>query len=56
MTDNQLNLFEWAEARKQPVIIDALPALCRRSAMEEIYKIPRPTVEAKIIPIDRKAA
>lgn len=51
----QLNLFEWAEARPSNVI-NAVPALIHKAAMETIYQIPRPTGEGKVIQIGRAAA
>ncbi|WP_189636723.1 hypothetical protein [Rhizobium phaseoli] len=45
----QLDLFEWAKSRPTAKIINALPALCRKAAMETIYQIPRPQGGAKVI-------
>lgn len=36
---NQLDLFAWAEAKPSNVI-DAMPHLIRKAAMEVIYNIP----------------
>jgi hypothetical protein len=52
---DQLNLFVWADNRPSNVI-DVLPALCRKAAMETIYNIPRPKGAGKVISIERTAA
>lgn len=52
---NQLDLFQWAETRPNNVI-DALPALLRRIRIEKAYQIPRPSLEAKVLPLERGAA
>ncbi len=52
---NQLDLFTWADARPTNVI-NAVPALIRKAAMETVYQIPRPSGEGKVIQIGRAAA
>jgi hypothetical protein len=51
----QLDLFAWAEARPSNVI-DAMPALIRKAAMEVIYNIPTPKNVGRVIRIERTAA
>ncbi|TDQ19895.1 hypothetical protein [Phyllobacterium brassicacearum] len=51
----QLNLFEWAETRPSNVI-NAVPALIRKAALETVYQIPRPNGEGKVIQIGKAAA
>lgn len=56
----QGDLFEWAASMQiEPVptaqIIDALPALIRKAAMENLYQVPRPLAGGKVIPIERMA-
>jgi hypothetical protein len=50
----QLDLFEWAEAKPSNVI-DAMPALIHKAAMEAIYRIPNRS-GGKIIPLGSKVA
>jgi hypothetical protein len=50
----QLDLFSWAAARPSNVI-DALPALIRKAAMETAYRIPRPKGDGVITEIRRIA-
>lgn len=45
---DQLDLFVWGGSRPSN-IIDAMPALIRKAAMETIYAIPRPKGEGKLI-------
>lgn len=52
---SQLNLFKWAETKPSNVI-DAVPLLIRKAALETTYQIPRPSGGGKIIPIGRVAA
>lgn len=52
----QLDLFTWAEQRPSAVVIDMLPALCRKAALEVIYKIPPRKGEGQPIPLKRGAA
>lgn len=49
------DLFAWADSRPSN-IIDAMPALIRKAALETIYQIPRPAGEAKVIALTRRAA
>lgn len=49
------DLFAWADS-KPSNIIDAMPALIRKAALETIYQIPRPKGEGKVIAMDRRAA
>jgi hypothetical protein len=51
----QLNLFEWADARPAN-IIDLMPALIHKAAMEAIYNIPRPKGGGEPIPLKRSVA
>jgi len=51
----QLDLFTWADTRPSNVI-DAMPALIRKAAMEVIYNIPTPRDVGRVIPIERTAA
>lgn len=50
----QLDLFDWAEA-KPSNIIDAMPALIRKAALEAAYGIPN-RAGGKIIYLATKAA
>jgi hypothetical protein len=50
----QLNLFEWADARPSNVI-DLMPALIHKAAMEVIYNIPRAKGGGDAIPLKRRA-
>jgi hypothetical protein len=50
----QLDLFAWADI-KPSNIIDAMPALIHKAAMEAIYGIPNRS-GGKIIPLGSKAA
>ncbi|MDE3796627.1 hypothetical protein I7G59_04700 [Sinorhizobium meliloti] len=50
----QLDLFVWADAKPSNVI-DAMPALIHKAAMETIYQIPRPKGEGKVIALGRAA-
>lgn len=52
--NGQLDLFAWADARPSNVV-DLMPALIRRAAMETMYAIPRPT-GGKVVAIERKSA
>lgn len=57
----QGDLFEWAASRQiEPAstatIIDAMPALIRKAAMENAYQIPRPLAGGKVISIERMAS
>lgn len=52
---DQLELFVWAETKPSNVI-DALPALCRKAAIETIYNIPRPKGDGKVLTLERTAA
>jgi len=51
----QLNLFDWAD-EKPSNVINILPALVHRAAMETIYNIPRPKGGGDPIPLKRGAA
>ncbi|MBX9455874.1 MAG: hypothetical protein KL863_07515 [Rhizobium sp.] len=51
----QLDLFDWATSRPTAKVIDAMPALIRKAAMEVVYQIPNKS-GGKIIPLGRKAA
>lgn len=51
----QLNLFEWADS-KPTNVIDAMPALIRKAAIETIFNIPRPKGGGDPIPMKRGAA
>lgn len=51
----QLDLFAWADARPSNVI-DAMPALIRKAAIEAAYPFSRPKSEAKVVVIGDKAA
>lgn len=51
----QLELFTWAD-NKPSNVIDAIPALCKKAALETIYRIPRPVGGGKLIPFGSKAA
>ncbi|WP_274626550.1 hypothetical protein [Arvimicrobium flavum] len=53
--NEQLDLFAWADERPSNVV-DAMPALIRKAAIETIYAIPRPKGEGKVIALDRRAA
>lgn len=50
----QLDLFAWADTKPSNVI-DAMPALIHKAAMEAIYGIPNRS-GGKIIPLGSKAA
>ncbi|WP_165691131.1 hypothetical protein [Agrobacterium salinitolerans] len=51
----QLDLFQWADSKPSNVI-DAMPALIRKAAMETIYNIPRPKGGGDPIPLKRSVA
>lgn len=51
----QLNLFDWADTKPSNVI-DAMPALIRKAAMEAIYDIPRPKGGGDPTPMRRNVA
>lgn len=51
----QLDLFKWADERPSNVI-DAMPALIHKAAMEVVYKIPRPKGGGDPIPMRRGVA
>jgi hypothetical protein len=51
----QLDLFRWADSCP-PNVIDAMPALIRKAAMETIYQIPQPKPGGKVVFLDRTAA
>ncbi|WP_246200748.1 hypothetical protein [Shinella kummerowiae] len=51
----QLNLFEWADSKPSNVI-NAMPALIHKAAMETIYNIPRPKGGGDLIPLKRSVA
>ncbi|CCE97548.1 hypothetical protein SFHH103_03056 [Sinorhizobium fredii HH103] len=51
----QLDLFAWAEQRPKAHVINIVPALCRKVAIETIYKIP-PKEGGKVIRLERSAA
>ncbi len=51
----QLNLFEWADNRPSNVI-NLVPALIHKAAMETIYNIPRPKGGGDPIPLKRSVA
>ncbi|MEO9336994.1 hypothetical protein ABFT80_06100 [Mesorhizobium sp. SB112] len=51
----QLNLFAWADTRPSNVV-DAMPALIRKAAMETIYKVPRPQTGGNIVTDMRRTA
>ncbi|MGV2104390.1 hypothetical protein [Rhizobium sp. 21-4511-3d] len=51
----QLDLFEWADAKPSNVI-DAMPALINKAAMEAIYGIPNRRGDGKVIRLGAKAA
>lgn len=51
----QLNLFEWADAKPSNVI-NLVPALIHKAAMETIYNIPRPKGSGDPIPLRRSVA
>ncbi|CAK7258653.1 MULTISPECIES: hypothetical protein [unclassified Shinella] len=45
----QLSLFTWADNRPSAQVINIMPALCRKAALELIYRIPTPKDRGKII-------
>ena len=51
----QLDLLAWGENRPLNVI-DAMPALIKRAALETVYQIPRPKGGGKIIVLEREVA
>ncbi|MNE52455.1 hypothetical protein D3C80_1471280 [compost metagenome] len=51
----QMNLFDWADA-KPSNIINIVPALVHKAAMETIYNIPRPKGGGDLIPLKRSVA
>ncbi|WP_378944421.1 hypothetical protein [Mesorhizobium sp. ANAO-SY3R2] len=51
----QFDLFAWADS-KPSNIVDVMPALIRKAALETMYDIPRPKGEAKIVTLTRRAA
>ena len=51
----QLNLFDWADAKPSNVI-DLMPALIHKAAIETIYNIPRPKGGGDPIPLKRNVA
>lgn len=51
----QLDLFTWAESKPSNVI-DVMPALIRKAALEAAYQIPKPKGQGKVIEIGRDAA
>ncbi len=51
----QMDLFDWAESRPSNVI-NIMPALIHKAAMEVIYKIPRPKGGGDPIPLRRSVA
>lgn len=61
MTDEP-DLFAWAHGQiiinlpKGGNVIDALPAMLRRIRIEKAYGIPRPSGDAIVLPMKRKAA
>jgi hypothetical protein len=51
---DQLDLFAWADARPSNVI-DIVPALIRKAAIEAVYAIPARKGDGKIVTIGRAA-
>ncbi|WP_165358252.1 hypothetical protein [Mesorhizobium sp. Pch-S] len=51
----QLELFAWADARPSNVI-DAVPALIRKAAIETMYAPPRPKDTGDVISLTPRAA
>lgn len=51
----QLNLFDWADAKPSNVI-NIVPALVHKAAMETVYNIPRPKGGGEPIPLRRGVA
>jgi len=51
----QLDLFAWADSKPSNVV-DVMPALIRKAALETIYNIPRPQGGGDPIPLKRKVA
>lgn len=51
----QMDLFEWAD-QKPSNIINAMPALIHKAAMEVVYNIPRPKGGGDPIPLKRRVA
>ena len=51
----QMNLFDWADAKPSNVV-DLMPALVHKAAMEAIYQIPRPKGGGEPIPLRRIVA
>lgn len=49
----QMDLFEWAD-RKPSNVINLVPALIHKAAMEVVYQIPRPKGGGAPIPLGRK--
>ncbi|WP_168879988.1 hypothetical protein [Rhizobium sp. P28RR-XV] len=52
---DQLSLFVWADAKPSNVI-DVMPALIRKAAIETIYNIPRPKGGGDPIQLKRNVA
>lgn len=50
----QLDLFAWADARPSNVV-DAVPSLIRKAAMETVYRIPRPKDVGVLLEMRRTA-
>ncbi len=51
----QLDLFTWADS-KPCNLIDVMPALIRKAALEAAYQIPKPKGQGKVIVIRKDAA
>lgn len=51
----QLNLFDWADGKPSNVL-NLVPSLIHKAAMEAIYNIPRPKGGGDPIPLKRNVA
>ena len=50
---NQLDLFAWAD-HKPSNVIDVMPALIRKAAMEAIYQIPNHKGDGRVVAIEER--
>ncbi|THK34666.1 hypothetical protein EHS39_28805 [Ensifer sp. MPMI2T] len=50
----QLDLFAWAEQRPKAQVINIVPALCRKVAIEAIYKIPNRKGDGRVVAIEER--
>lgn len=50
----QLDLFVWAEQRPKAQVINIVPALCRKVAIETIYQIPNRTGDGRVVALEER--